>query len=610
VEDMFKAAAEYAAKGWRTLPIYGLEADGKTCSCRNGYSCGTPGKHPVHRDWQNSATTDEDTLEEWFGDHEGGPLAAGVGVNIGVALGEASGIIDIEWDCEAGKATAEVFGLTGIDTPTYQSHRSEHRLFKYDGRLPQQAVVKFNGLEIRIGGGDKGAQSVFPPSLHASGVRYRWKYGYSPDDVDVAEVPESLMQAVLNKHGTGTREPVSAILHKGATSGDRHNSMVRIVAATLIKMLNPHDAQEQQDTLLMAKALNQSICEPPLSDREVESIWRGQLSWAIKVRASGGGPEHLQACFESHEKNGFSTDPESSGGSEVTSDAPFTLTGLEYRNGEWFPGQWRLKVVHGHPVSYTLIIPVFSGGETKTAEITLTAEQYRSASKVAQAVLEATHTIILDEVPEEWCEIWSGRGRRKDKPAVRGLKAKLMDVANSEQAAAEAMRFAKVAEWFLSSILTVPAPKDEDRDGEPEAGGRLSWVRNADGVWELWFNWSQVWEDVDRGRRKILEGDQADLKRRILAITGESDFPKSRHRCEGGVQKRYIRWTEKHIRALERLASGDPGPNLPMYIGNLTSVGSKVSGKVEKWHNESEVLDTKGLSVCQIPCQIPDEEDR
>lgn len=601
MEDLFKSAADYAARGWRTLPIYGLQSDGKTCACRNGYSCGTPGKHPVERDWQTSASTDEDTIEDWFGE-------VTEGLNVGVALGEKSGIIDIEWDDEAGKATAEVFGLTGIDTPTYQSHRSEHRLFKYDPRLPQQAVVKFNGLEIRIGGGDKGAQSVFPPSLHASGVRYRWKYGYSPDDVDVAQIPESLMQAVLNKYSSEPREPVSAILHKGASHGDRHTSMVRIVASTLVKMINPHDAQEQQDTLLMAKALNQSICEPPLGEKEIESIWRGQLAWAIKVRASGGGPDHLQACMEAHEKNGFSAETESGSTEAPASDAPFTLTGLEYRGGEWFPGQWRLKVVHGDPVSYALSIPTFSGGGTKLVEITLNAEQYRSASKVAQAVLESTHTVILDEVPEEWHEIWSGRGKRKGQPAVRGLKAKLMDVANSEEAAAEAMRFAKVAEWFLASISVCPAPRDEDRDGEPEAGGRPSWVRNADGAWELWFSWSQVWEDVDKGRRRILEGDQADLKRRILAITGEEDFPKSRHRAEGGVYKRYIRWTEKHIRALEQLASGDPGPNLPMYIGKIRNHSGKVPGKAVKWSDESQVLVGQPLSDDHFPDQKPEGE--
>ena len=77
MEDLFKSAADYAARGWRTLRIYGLKPDGKTCSCRNGYSCGTPGKHPVDRDWQNSATTDEDTVEAWFADVTDG-------MNIGV----------------------------------------------------------------------------------------------------------------------------------------------------------------------------------------------------------------------------------------------------------------------------------------------------------------------------------------------------------------------------------------------------------------------------------------------------------------------------------------------------------------------------------------------
>ena len=191
MEDIFKAAALYASRGWRCLRINGLRDDEKTCTCVYGTACGTPGKHPVDRAWQTAATADEEVLAEWFD--------GTTNYNIGVSLGRQSGIIDIEWDDEAGKVTAEQFGLPMIETPTYISHRSEHRLFKFDDRLPEQAVLKIAGLEVRIGGGGKSAQSVFPPSLHASGVRYRWKYGFSPDDVEPAEIPPELMQAILKR---------------------------------------------------------------------------------------------------------------------------------------------------------------------------------------------------------------------------------------------------------------------------------------------------------------------------------------------------------------------------------------------------------------------------
>jgi len=208
MEDVFKAAADYASRGWRVAAIYGLRDDDR-CACKNP-SCGTPGKHPVHGGWQKTATTDEDIIADWFD---------GKNHNVGVVLGEASGIIDIEWDDEAGKETAERYGLTSAETPTYTSHRSEHRIFKFDPRLPAQAVIKVGGLEVRIGGGSKGAQSVFPPSAHASGVRYRWKYGFSPDEVDVAPIPDAFLQAIVNAGSGGDgavpKRPATEILHRG-----------------------------------------------------------------------------------------------------------------------------------------------------------------------------------------------------------------------------------------------------------------------------------------------------------------------------------------------------------------------------------------------------------
>lgn len=576
MEDLFKSAAGYAARGWRSLRIYGLRADEKTCACHLGASCGTPGKHPVDSRWQEAATTDEDTIERWFDGQ--------AGVNIGVALGEESGIVDIEWDDAAGKATAEKFGLTLIDTPTYQSHRSEHRIFQFDARLPQQAVVKIGGLEVRIGGGKKGAQSVFPPSLHASGVRYRWKLGFSPEEVDVSPIPDAFLQAILASSGReqASKPPATEILHKGAGEGDRHLSMVRFIAGEAVKMLDPHDPREQQNTLIMAKAVNMTQCRPPLSDQEVENIWRGQLRWAIKVRAEGGGPEFLKNRLEEHLESGGEEDA----GDEAVG-CPFTLNGLEYRDGEWFPGQWRLRVVHSDPVSYVMSVPVFSDGVTRMVDVTMDAETYRSAAKVACAVLEATHTVILDAIPEEWGRIWCGESAkpRKGTPAVRGLKAKLMEEATQEEATAENLRPAKVAGWLLDVLHTTPEPGDEEEeDGEPDAGGRPSWVRGKDGVWELWFGWARAWEDVDRGRRKLEDGDQQKIKRLVLAATGEKAFVVGRHKTDGGAVRRYIRFTGKHLRALETIASGElpavSGPVIHAETRAAVAKSARKSGKV------------------------------
>jgi hypothetical protein len=578
VEDFFKSAADYASRGWLSLRINGLADDEKTCTCKSGADCGTPGKHPVDYNWQAIATDDESVLADWFD---------GANYNIGVVLGEASGIVDIEWDDESGKETAERFGLSNIETPTFLSHRSEHRIFKYDPRLPQQAVLKIGGLEVRIGGGGKSAQSVFPPSLHASGVRYRWKYGYSPDEVDVAPIPDALMRAILNNSSTevALRGPAAAILHKPAGEGERHSAMVRMIARMCIQMIDPHDAQEQQDSLAMARSINQTKCTPPLQDREIESIWRGQLRWAIKVRSEGGGPEFLKTRLDKH-----LTGEESEEESETV--GTFTITGLEFRDNEWWPGSWRLRVIHSDPVAYILTVPVHVRGEDRFVDVTMDAETYRSAAKVAQAVLEATHTVILDDVPETWAQIWCGKGARKGQPAVRGLKAKLMVNALEEEATAENLRYSKVAGWLLDVLANIPEPGDEEEDpGSPDAGGRPAWVRSKDGVWELWFGWARAWEQVDRGRRKLEEGDQQKIKQMIMNITGEESFATGRHTSDDGASRRYIRFTSRHLRALEQIASGDVSKN---HLTTRVEIGidlPKSAGKVEKWQNSPEVVD-------------------
>ncbi len=548
---MFKWAAQYAARGWHVVVCHG--SDGQKCTCNNP-NCSTPGKHPLLNAWQHKATTDEDELSQW--------LDGSKNRNIGVQLGEKSGIIDIEYDTDQGRMTAERFGLDKVLTPTFTSKRSTHRLFKWDRRLPQQAVYKLSGLEIRIGGGKKGAQSIMPPSSHSSGVSYSWVNGMSPDECDVAELPHELLVAIVNEAGDdGGERPDRAnkILHTPMGEGDRHDSLVRFAARQCINMINVHDPIEQQDVLAMIRAVNTTNCKPPKGDDEIENIFRHELAWATRKKAGGvvEDEQKSQALTERMEKG---ADPDSDDGKNL----PFTLIGLRYDREEWWPGQWKLKVIHGDPVSYTLTIPVFreSDGKQKTVRVAvpLTAETFRSAAKVAHAILEATHTVIVDAVPEEWFSIWNGEGKKKNKPAIRGLKAKLMDEAEQEAATAENCRFATVAGWLLEVLSMTPQPDDDDEDsGSPDVTGMPAWVRGRDGVWELWFAWQKAWEMVDRGRRKLEEGDVLTIKKMILASVGQKALPASRGAGEGGRSRRFVRFTNDHMRALERLAAGEFG---------------------------------------------------
>ena len=82
-------AGELAGMGWRVVPLYGIDEHG-CCECTYGRQCTSAGKHPRIKSWQTEATDDLEKISSWV---ERWPH-----MNVGVALGKASGIVDFECD--------------------------------------------------------------------------------------------------------------------------------------------------------------------------------------------------------------------------------------------------------------------------------------------------------------------------------------------------------------------------------------------------------------------------------------------------------------------------------------------------------------------------------
>jgi hypothetical protein len=136
-------------------------------------------KRPLGTGWQHRSTASPDDVARW--------LAAGD--NVGLLLGPGSGVVDVEYDDPAGREQLAAFGVLDLPTPTWRSARGEHRLFRWEPWMPESAVVKFDSIEIRLGG--RAAQSVLPPSRHPDGVTYEWTT--SPADVSIAPFPAQLL---------------------------------------------------------------------------------------------------------------------------------------------------------------------------------------------------------------------------------------------------------------------------------------------------------------------------------------------------------------------------------------------------------------------------------
>ena len=557
-DEAFKYAALYAANGWRVVPAFGMVQtdDGLVCSCYKGENCPSPGKHPVGKVWQQRATTDEEAIYD--------ALDVSQPRNIGIQWGPESKVIDIEFDCEQGKRAANKYGLEKLLTPTYTSSRSTHRILKWSDKLPKVGVIKVEGLEIRIGGDSRGAQSIMPPSIHSTGKSYQWVNGMAPDEVEPADIPIELMRAINNAYqssgGTG-RPRGSDILFKKVGEGERHDHLLQFANLEVMKMYDLDCPVEQQRLLMIMRSINATQCNPPKTDKELQTMFMDCLTWAKRKRMNGDlSDEEAESVAEARTRGEEEKETDDKNPSNA-----FALSGLEYRDGEWFPGSWTLRVIHGDPVNYILTVPVYREDKKQTMDVgvTLNAEQYRSAGKVAQAILEATHVVIVDSIPEEWARIWNGCGAKKGKPAVRGLKAKLMEVSTSEEATAENCRYAAVAGWFLDVLTQQAAPDEDDQESEPGsqcAQGLPQWVR-TDGVWELWFGWERAWELANSAKRGITDGEKTLIKRMLLERAQEDALRVGRHHTEGGVRRRYVRLLHGHLRLLEGIASAEQGPS-------------------------------------------------
>ena len=136
------------------------------------------GKGPAPKQWDKKRLS----REELTAVLEGGKY------NIAIVLNQ-SDLIDVECDePEAEPNLQKMFDGEIPPTPTWQSRRGKHRLFRRPKGLPSKAVLHLDGVEFRVGNG-KGAVSVVPPSVHPdTGKRYKWMRGLSLDDVEPAEL--------------------------------------------------------------------------------------------------------------------------------------------------------------------------------------------------------------------------------------------------------------------------------------------------------------------------------------------------------------------------------------------------------------------------------------
>jgi hypothetical protein len=155
--DAISIALDAVTRGWNPVPIPRGE------------------KSPKGMGWQKIKRTREKLSKYFSGD-----------VNVGAQMGPMSGgLADTDLDCSEAIVLASYF-LPETGAIYGRSSKPEsHRLYIINDPEPKAWIQwrdeeKKMLLELRMGGGGKGAQSVLPGSVHTSGEVYEWNVDTGP----------------------------------------------------------------------------------------------------------------------------------------------------------------------------------------------------------------------------------------------------------------------------------------------------------------------------------------------------------------------------------------------------------------------------------------------
>ncbi len=253
------AALSYCRRGWRVIPC--------------------DGKRPALNDWPARATTNEQTLREWF---DRWPTA-----NIGIVCGAKSGIVVLDVDRHGkadGAATlADLEAEHGMFPVTVRADTGgggAHYYFKHPGGKVRKAIGFAAGLDL-LG---EDSVALAPPSRHPeTGKPYVWNLLGDPDNVPLAACPTWLLELAAKPK---TRPKAKAALkreRRRARAGDRipvgaRNDTLFRAACGMFSLGMTYTAV--QAALAVE---NGAHCAEPLAPEELTGILDSAAKYAVQT---------------------------------------------------------------------------------------------------------------------------------------------------------------------------------------------------------------------------------------------------------------------------------------------------------------------------------------
>ncbi len=174
--------------------------------------------------------------------------------NIAAITGRISNLIVIDIDDESAFDLLEKQGiyLKGITTAVAKTHRGHQYFFKYHPDVRQK---NFEFGEVRT----DNHYVTIPPSIHPKGTEYSWEH--SPFDVDIADIPESLIEFTNNSETTNLTVRDDLVI----PLGQRNNRMTNM-AGTMRRQ-----GAEYEEMLAALTVMNKR-CATQLPTKEIAGI--------------------------------------------------------------------------------------------------------------------------------------------------------------------------------------------------------------------------------------------------------------------------------------------------------------------------------------------------
>ena len=243
---LLNGALAYRRDGLAVFPLHHPVPSG--CSCSRGSSCTRIGKHPMTPHGFHDATTDEETIRDWWRNE---PDA-----NIGIATGSVIDAVDIDGPDGLALLRSLLGPAERRRPPRSKTGRGWQLIYKSNGKLPSWAGKLGKGLDFRGTGG----YIVAPPSVHANGTTYHWVIGLDEGEsipVPPEFIPGASVAAPMPARGAGnSRIP----------DGQRNVDLASW-AGRIHRLGLPAEA-----TLASLQVMNTKWCDPPKPDDEVRRI--------------------------------------------------------------------------------------------------------------------------------------------------------------------------------------------------------------------------------------------------------------------------------------------------------------------------------------------------